>query len=215
MSWKTRSAFSCGSQCSGIPAFSRHAWSVILTQTQFAAVAKLFEFGRCSQNHLGRLIYLDAAAATIRGVARSPWTSRWLSTVDVELNHRRHQHHRLDQNRASCRRASNRHCSPDHSRNVGAVEPGGAKTGRPAAAKDDLTAGTMHSGAACSTPDQVGGRLSPRLRGEGARISWPLGRASILWRVRPIPKSAGTIPIPLASLSAPPPSRRAGRQDPA
>ena len=37
-----------------------------LTQTQFAALAKLFEVGRCSQNHLGRLIYLDAA--TIKGV---------------------------------------------------------------------------------------------------------------------------------------------------
>jgi DNA-binding MarR family transcriptional regulator len=37
-----------------------------LTQTQFAALAKLFEVGGCSQNHLGRLIYLDAA--TIKGV---------------------------------------------------------------------------------------------------------------------------------------------------
>jgi MarR family transcriptional regulator, lower aerobic nicotinate degradation pathway regulator len=37
-----------------------------LTQTQFAALAKLFEVGPCSQNHLGRLIYLDAA--TIKGV---------------------------------------------------------------------------------------------------------------------------------------------------
>jgi len=37
-----------------------------LTQTQFAALAKLFEVGGCSQNHLGRLIYLDAA--TIEGV---------------------------------------------------------------------------------------------------------------------------------------------------
>jgi MarR family transcriptional regulator, lower aerobic nicotinate degradation pathway regulator len=37
-----------------------------LTQTQFAALAKLFEAGPCSQNHLGRLIYLDAA--TIKGV---------------------------------------------------------------------------------------------------------------------------------------------------
>jgi MarR family transcriptional regulator, lower aerobic nicotinate degradation pathway regulator len=37
-----------------------------LTQTQFAALAKLHEVGRCSQNHLGRLIYLDAA--TIKGV---------------------------------------------------------------------------------------------------------------------------------------------------
>jgi DNA-binding MarR family transcriptional regulator len=37
-----------------------------LTQTQFAALAKLLEVGSCSQNHLGRLIYLDAA--TIKGV---------------------------------------------------------------------------------------------------------------------------------------------------
>ena len=37
-----------------------------LTQTQFAALAKLAEVGTCSQNHLGRLIYLDAA--TIKGV---------------------------------------------------------------------------------------------------------------------------------------------------
>ena len=31
-----------------------------LTQTQFAALAKLVEVGTCSQNQLGRLIYLDA-----------------------------------------------------------------------------------------------------------------------------------------------------------
>jgi DNA-binding MarR family transcriptional regulator len=37
-----------------------------LTQTQFAALAKLCEVGPCPQNHLGRLIYLDAA--TIKGV---------------------------------------------------------------------------------------------------------------------------------------------------
>jgi DNA-binding MarR family transcriptional regulator len=37
-----------------------------LTQTQFAALAKLHEVGPCSQNHLGRLICLDAA--TIKGV---------------------------------------------------------------------------------------------------------------------------------------------------
>lgn len=37
-----------------------------LTQTQFAALAKLSEVGPCSQNYLGRLIYLDAA--TIKGV---------------------------------------------------------------------------------------------------------------------------------------------------
>jgi MarR family transcriptional regulator, lower aerobic nicotinate degradation pathway regulator len=37
-----------------------------LTQTQFAAMSKLQEVGPCSQNHLGRLIFLDAA--TIKGV---------------------------------------------------------------------------------------------------------------------------------------------------
>ena len=37
-----------------------------LTQTQFAALAKLHEVGPASQNQLGRLIYLDAA--TIKGV---------------------------------------------------------------------------------------------------------------------------------------------------
>jgi DNA-binding MarR family transcriptional regulator len=37
-----------------------------LTQTQFAALAKLVEVGTCSQNQLGRLIYLDAN--TVKGV---------------------------------------------------------------------------------------------------------------------------------------------------
>lgn len=37
-----------------------------LTQTQFAVMAKLREVGPCSQNQLGRLVYLDAA--TIKGV---------------------------------------------------------------------------------------------------------------------------------------------------
>src|ERR1700712_827530 len=37
-----------------------------LTQTQFAVLAKLHEVGPSSQNHLGRLVYLDAA--TIQGV---------------------------------------------------------------------------------------------------------------------------------------------------
>jgi MarR family transcriptional regulator, lower aerobic nicotinate degradation pathway regulator len=37
-----------------------------LTPTQFCALCKLAEVGPCSQNHLGRLICLDAA--TIKGV---------------------------------------------------------------------------------------------------------------------------------------------------
>lgn len=37
-----------------------------LTPTQFAALARLVEHGRCSQNHLGRLASMDIA--TIKGV---------------------------------------------------------------------------------------------------------------------------------------------------
>jgi DNA-binding MarR family transcriptional regulator len=37
-----------------------------LTPTQFAALARLYELGTCSQNQLGRLVAVDAA--TIKGV---------------------------------------------------------------------------------------------------------------------------------------------------
>jgi DNA-binding MarR family transcriptional regulator len=52
-----------------------------LTQPQFAALAKLVEVGACSQNHLGRLIYLDAA--TIKGVIDR---LRMRKLVTVQLN---------------------------------------------------------------------------------------------------------------------------------
>ena len=52
-----------------------------LTQTQFAALAKLVEVGTCSQNHLGRLIYLDAA--TIKGVVDR---LRMRKLVTIQLN---------------------------------------------------------------------------------------------------------------------------------
>src|SRR5713101_2358686 len=45
-----------------------------LTQTQFAALAKLHAVGPCSQNQLGRLIYLDAA--TTKGVVARPEARR-------------------------------------------------------------------------------------------------------------------------------------------
>ena len=57
-----------------------------LTQTQFAALAKLFEVGPCSQNHLGRLIYLDAA--TIKGVV-DRLCLRGLVTAMADPNDRR------------------------------------------------------------------------------------------------------------------------------
>jgi DNA-binding MarR family transcriptional regulator len=40
--------------------------SMVLTQTQFATIVKLYDVGPCSQNHLARLVALDAA--TINGV---------------------------------------------------------------------------------------------------------------------------------------------------
>jgi len=57
-----------------------------LTQTQFAALAKLFEVGGCSQNYLGRLIYLDAA--TIKGVV-DRLTVRGFVTALSDPNDRR------------------------------------------------------------------------------------------------------------------------------
>ncbi|MCC6776776.1 MAG: MarR family transcriptional regulator [Hyphomicrobiales bacterium] len=57
-----------------------------LTQTQFAAIAKLHEVGPCSQNHLGRLIFLDAA--TTKGVV-DRLRARGLITVGADATDRR------------------------------------------------------------------------------------------------------------------------------
>ena len=57
-----------------------------LTQTQFASLAKLYEVGPCSQNHLGRLIYLDAA--TIKGVV-DRLNARGLVTATSDPNDKR------------------------------------------------------------------------------------------------------------------------------
>ncbi|MGE3869213.1 MAG: MarR family winged helix-turn-helix transcriptional regulator [Pseudorhodoplanes sp.] len=58
-----------------------------LTQTQFAALAKLLEVGPCSQNHLGRLIYLDAA--TIKGVVDRLQLRRFVTTQSDPRDRRR------------------------------------------------------------------------------------------------------------------------------
>jgi MarR family transcriptional regulator, lower aerobic nicotinate degradation pathway regulator len=57
-----------------------------LTQTQFAALAKLHEVGPCSQNQLGRLIYLDAA--TTKGVV-DRLEARGLVTARPDASDRR------------------------------------------------------------------------------------------------------------------------------
>lgn len=58
-----------------------------LTQTQFAALAKLYEVGPCSQNHLGRLIYLDAA--TIKGVVDRLGARGFLTALNDPNDRRR------------------------------------------------------------------------------------------------------------------------------
>src|SRR5450631_1036024 len=58
-----------------------------LTQTQFAALAKLYEVGPCSQNQLGRLIYLDAA--TIKGVVDRLNTRGFLTALNDPKDLRR------------------------------------------------------------------------------------------------------------------------------
>src|SRR6185369_836983 len=58
-----------------------------LTQTQFAALAKLYEVGPCSQNHLGRLIYLDAA--TIKGVVDRLGLRGFVTALNDPIDRRR------------------------------------------------------------------------------------------------------------------------------
>ena len=58
-----------------------------LTQTQFAVVAKLAEVGTTSQNHLGRLVCLDAA--TTKGVV-DRLRMRKIVTIEVNPRDRRH-----------------------------------------------------------------------------------------------------------------------------
>src|SRR5436190_17164695 len=58
-----------------------------LTQTQFAVMAKLHEVGPCSQNHLGRLVYLDAA--TIKGVVDRLGLRGFVSTGSDPKDRRR------------------------------------------------------------------------------------------------------------------------------
>jgi DNA-binding MarR family transcriptional regulator len=58
-----------------------------LTQTQFAALAKLYEVGPSSQNQLGRRIYLDAA--TIKGVVDRLVTRGFVTAVSDPKDRRR------------------------------------------------------------------------------------------------------------------------------
>jgi len=74
-----------------------------LTQTQFAALAKLLEVGPCSQNHLGRLIYLDAA--TIKGVVDRLKLRKFITTQADPDDRRRRAIALTEQGRAATRQA--------------------------------------------------------------------------------------------------------------
>jgi len=58
-----------------------------LTLTQFSALAKLHEVGPCSQNQLGRLIYVDAA--TVKGVVDRLYARGLVMTSSDSLDRRR------------------------------------------------------------------------------------------------------------------------------
>jgi DNA-binding MarR family transcriptional regulator len=74
-----------------------------LTQTQFAALAKLLEVGACSQNQLGRLIYLDAA--TIKGVVDRLKLRKFITTQADPGDRRRRAITLTDQGRAVTKQA--------------------------------------------------------------------------------------------------------------
>ena len=97
-----------------------------LTQTQFAALAKLAEVGRCSENHLGRLIYLDAA--TIKGVV-DRLRIRKLVTLEGDPTDRRRSIIALTRAGRRVAGASGRRRAPDHCGNVDSVEPSWSKDG--------------------------------------------------------------------------------------
>jgi DNA-binding MarR family transcriptional regulator len=62
-----------------------------LTLTQFAALARLAEVGTCSQNQLGRLIFLDAA--TIKGVVDRLRTRKYVRIESDPEDRRRSMIH--------------------------------------------------------------------------------------------------------------------------
>jgi len=74
-----------------------------LTQTQFAALAKLLEAGPCSQNHLGRLIFLDAA--TIKGVVDRLKLRKFITTQADPGDRRRRAIALTEQGRAVTKQA--------------------------------------------------------------------------------------------------------------
>ena len=99
-----------------------------LTQTQFAALAKLYEVGPCSQNHLGRLIYLDAA--TIKGVV-DRLSGRGFVTALADPNDRRRRAVALSERGRQVTEAAPAGRRRDHRRHAGAADrgrtaPGGA-----------------------------------------------------------------------------------------
>ena len=103
-----------------------------LTQTQFAALAKLYEVGPCSQNHLGRLIYLDAA--TIKGVVDRLCLRGFVTALNDPKDRRRRAVALTERGRGGDRSGDAR-CRRDHRRDADAADGGRAALGGEAAEK--------------------------------------------------------------------------------
>ncbi len=90
-----------------------------LTQTQFAVLAKLHEVGPSSQNHLGRLVYLDAA--TIKGVV-DRLGLRGFITTGSDPTDRRRRASVADREGRPCGRCGNPRCSGGQRQDAATVD---------------------------------------------------------------------------------------------
>ena len=107
-----------------------------LTQTQFAALAKLYEVGPCSQNHLGRLIYLDAA--TIKGVVDRLGLRGFVTALNDPKDRRRRAVALTERGRAGDRSGDARG-RRNHRRDTHAADGGRAAHGGEAVEKARLS----------------------------------------------------------------------------
>ena len=107
-----------------------------LTQTQFAALAKLIEVGACSQNRLGRLIYLDHA--TIKGVI-DRLRRRKLVTKFASPKRPASEHDHSDRKWHRAVRDAIILAHRITAETLAALQAPGAARGRPASSENDLS----------------------------------------------------------------------------
>ena len=115
-----------------------------LTQTQFAALAKLYEVGPCSQNQLGRLIYLDAA--TIKGVVDRLGARGFVTALNDPKDRRRRAVALTERGRQVTEAADAGRCR-DHRRDAGRIDRRRAAAGDAAVEEAGLSITTTLSAA--------------------------------------------------------------------